>query len=116
MNGPSRRQANGACLPVMFDRWLSTLGVKLTGTLSSSNMLALIGMTVSGLGVTWLPLRCLTPMIDGGMLAVIKVTPSIPNTPYVALYRSDHCGTLIKSIAMLAQESCNFTRMFQTKE
>ena len=101
---------------LVIDRWLSTLGLKLTGTLSSSNMLALIGMTVSGLGVTYLPLRCLQPMVDGGMLAVIKVTPGIPELTYVALYRSDMRSTLIKSIAMLAQESCNFARMFQTEE
>ncbi|HKX44899.1 MAG TPA: LysR family transcriptional regulator [Burkholderiaceae bacterium] len=101
---------------LVIDRWLATLGLKLTGTLGSSNMLALIGMTVSGLGVTYLPLRCLQAMVDSGMLAVIKVTPGIPEVTYVALYRSDLRSTLIKSIAMLAQESCNFARMFQTDD
>ncbi len=101
---------------LVIDRWLGTLGLKLTGTLSSSNMLALIGMTVSGLGITYLPLRCLQPMLDSGMLTLIKVTPGIPEVAYVALYRSDMRSTLIKSIAMLAQESCNFARMFQTEE
>jgi DNA-binding transcriptional LysR family regulator len=100
---------------MVVDHWLSSLGLKLIGTLSSSNMLALIGMTVSGLGVTYLPLHCLHPMVDSGMLAVVKVAPGIPEVPYVALYRSDLRSSLIKSIAMLAQESCNFTRMFQTE-
>lgn len=100
---------------MVVDHWLNSLGLKFTGTLSSSNMLALIGMTVSGLGLTYLPRHCLQPMVDSGMLAVVKVAPGIPEVPYVALYRSDLRSSLIESIAMLAQESCNFTRMFQTE-
>jgi DNA-binding transcriptional LysR family regulator len=65
---------SGAALVV--DRWLGTLGVKLTGALRSSNMLALIGMTVPALGVTYLPLRCLHPMVENGMPFVLKVTPA----------------------------------------
>jgi DNA-binding transcriptional LysR family regulator len=83
-------------------------------SLVSSNMLALISMAVSGLGVTYLPWRCLQPMIDSGMLAMIKVTPALPVTRYVALYRRDQPSTLVASVTVLAQESCDFTRMFQT--
>ncbi|KQT11564.1 LysR family transcriptional regulator [Ramlibacter sp. Leaf400] len=107
-------QSNKSGTGIVVDRWLSAQGMKLPNTLSSSNMLALISMTVSGLGVTYLPWRCLQPMIDDGMLALVKVTPALPATPYVALYRTDQRSTLIASVTMLAQESCDFTRMFQT--
>lgn len=101
---------------LVVDRWLQTLGLKFTGSLSSNNMLALIGMTVSGLGITYLPVHCLRQMIDGGMLELIKVTPATPEVPYVAIYRSEQRSTLISSIAMLARESCDFTRMFQRED
>jgi len=101
---------------LVVDRWLSSQGVKLSGVLSTSNMLALVGMTVSGLGLTYLPRRCLQPMIESGMLMVVKVTPSLPDALYVALYRTDQNSSLIKSIAMLAQESCDFSRVFRTEE
>lgn len=101
---------------MVLDRWLESQGVRLNSTISSNNMLAQIGMTVSGLGITYLPLQCLKPMIESGMLAPIKVTPSAPEMSYVAMYRSEQRSTLVKSITMLAQECCDFSSMFQTEE
>jgi DNA-binding transcriptional LysR family regulator len=96
-----------------IDQWLAHIGVKLTGNLSSSNMLALIGMAVSGLGVTYLPFRCLRPMIDAGMLATFRVTPTLPDTPYVAIYKREERSAIVNSVLVLAQEACDFSRMFQ---
>jgi DNA-binding transcriptional LysR family regulator len=107
-------QSSKSGIGIVVDRWLGAQDAKLPIALVSNNMLALISMTVSGLGVTYLPWRCLQPMIDSGMLAQIRVTPALPVTRYVALYRSDQRSTLISSVTMLAQESCDFTRMFQT--
>lgn len=107
-------QSSASGTGLVVDRWLGSMGFKFTGVLSSNNMLALVGMTVSGLGMTYLPWRCLMPMIDGGMLSRVKVTPEIPPTPYVAMFRTDQRSTLISSIATLAQECCDFTRTFQT--
>lgn len=107
-------QKSGTSL--LIDRWLTSRGVKLTESLSSNSLLALIGMAVSGLGVTYLPSACMQPIVERGMLAILKVTPGIPDTPYVAIYRSDQRSTLLTSIAMLAQETCDFSRMLQTEE
>lgn len=108
-------QSSKSGIAMMVDRWLGAQGLKVpASSLNSNNMLALISMTVSGLGVTYLPWRCLQPMIEGGMLQMLKVTPAIPATRYVALYRGDQRSSLIASVTVLAQESCDFTRMFQT--
>jgi DNA-binding transcriptional LysR family regulator len=108
-------QSGKSGVGMVVDPWLSAHGVKVpASSLSSNNMLALISMTVSGLGVTYLPWRCLKPMIDSGMLAMLKVTPAFPPTKYVALYRGDQRSSLIASVTTMAQESCDFTRIFQT--
>ncbi len=108
-------QSSKSGIGMAVDRWLSAHGMKVPATsLNSNNMLALISMTMSGLGVTYLPWRCLTPMIDSGMLALLKVTPPLPVTRYVALYRGDQRSSLIASVTKIAQESCDFTRLFQT--
>jgi DNA-binding transcriptional LysR family regulator len=107
-------QSNKSGIGMVVDRWLRAQGTKLPVTIVSNNMLALISMAVSGLGVTYLPWRCLQPMVDSGMLAMIKVTPALPLTRYVALYRNDQRSSLIASVTTLAQESCDFTQMFQT--
>jgi len=98
---------------LVVDRWLSTLGVKLTASVRTNNVLTMIGMAVSGLGITYLPAHCMQPMVDAGMLALIRVTPAPPQVRYVAMYRAEQRSTLVSSIARLAQESCDFSRMFQ---
>jgi DNA-binding transcriptional LysR family regulator len=101
---------------LLYAQWFKSLGFQPANVISSSNLVALIGMTVSGLGVSYLPRQCLAPMIDAGMLDVIGTTPSPPDVPYVALYKGGQRSTLVSSIIMLAQECCDFTRMFQTSK
>jgi DNA-binding transcriptional LysR family regulator len=108
-------QGDSSGTGLLYDRWFKSLGLQLDNTIRSNSLIALIGMTVSGLGISYLPRRCLEPMIDSGDLLVVKATPALPETHYVATYKTDQRSTLLASIVMLAQESCDFTRMFQTQ-
>ncbi|HTH79913.1 MAG TPA: LysR family transcriptional regulator [Ramlibacter sp.] len=108
-------QSSKSGVGMVVDPWLSAHGVKVPpSSLSSNNMLALISMTVSGLGVTYLPWHCLQPMISSGVLEMLNVTPAFPPTRYVAMYRGDQRSSLISSVTTMARESCDFTRIFQT--
>ncbi|WP_436314445.1 LysR substrate-binding domain-containing protein [Variovorax sp. LjRoot84] len=82
-------------------------------TIHSNNMLALIGFTVAGIGVSCLPRACLKPLIDRRALAVLKTSPALPLVNYVALYRSGGQSSLMSSIAELAQEVCDFSNLFK---
>lgn len=97
-----------------YARWLKSLGVQPANMISSNNLIALIGMTVSGLGISYLPRACLDEMIHAGHLAALKVTPALPDVNYAAMYKGEMRSPLLSSIVMLAQEACDFTRMFQT--
>jgi len=108
-------QSSKSGVGMVVDRWLGAHGIKVSASsLNSNNMLALISMTVSGLGLTYLPWRCLKPMIDSGVLSMLNVTPELPPTRYIALYRSDQRSSFVASVTKLAQESCDFSRIFQT--
>lgn len=54
------------------------------------------------------------PMIRAGKLEVVNVNPALPKTEYLAMYKGEQCSTVVSSIVMLAQESCDFTKMFDT--
>jgi DNA-binding transcriptional LysR family regulator len=99
---------------LLYARWFKSLGFQPANVISSSNLVALIGMTVSGLGVSYLPKQCLQPMMAAGMVTVVKTSPMPPDVPYVALYKGGQRSTLVSSIIMLAQECCDFTQLFQT--
>jgi DNA-binding transcriptional LysR family regulator len=98
-----------------YDRWFKSMGLKRPDTLTSNSLVALIGLTVSGLGISYLPRQCLAPMIKEGALEVLEVTPKLPEMPYAAVCKADQRSTLVSSIAKLAQESCDFSRMFKLR-
>lgn len=98
---------------LLYDGWMKNLGVQPVRPIVVHNLVALIGLTVSGLGVSYLPRRAVGQMVADGLLAQLDVTPALPVVDYVAMYRGEHRSSLLASVVMLAQECCDFTRMFQ---
>jgi len=108
-------QGNNSGTGRAYDAWMKDQGVQPAHAIVVSNLVALTGLTVSGLGVSYLPRECLAPLVDAGMLEVIEVTPALPVVRYVAMHKGEHRSALTSSIVMLAQECCDFTRMFQAQ-
>ena len=99
---------------ILYNGWFQSHGVELRNTIVSNHMVALIGMAVAGLGVSYLPLKCLSPLIDDGSLVVLKVTPALPPVTYMAMYRREVSSPLLTAIAKAAGDCCDFSRMFQS--
>lgn len=98
----------------IYAQWLEALGVSPTEKIVASNLVAIIGMTVSGLGVSHLPRKCLQPMIRDGSLVVIRTIPELPDIEYVSAHKAERKSALIASIVTLAQEACDFSTLYQT--
>lgn len=96
-----------------YARWLTSLNVHPENTLVCNNLIALLALTLSGLGISYLPRQCLKQMIAAGMLEVVNVKPSLPEVKYVALCKREKPSVLLTSIIGLAQECCDFSLMFQ---
>lgn len=99
---------------IVYARWMRSRSLKPSVAINSNSMVALIGLTVSGLGVSYLPRRCLSGLIDQGLLEVVSTKPALPDVPYVAMYQREQRSALVLSIVALARRSCDFTRVFQT--
>lgn len=99
----------------IFDRWLKTVGVQPAHTIVSSNLVTVIAMTVSGLGVSRLPRECLRPMIDAGLLQVFKATPAAPDITYVAAFKKELRSSFLDAMVELVKECCDFSSPFQTR-
>lgn len=98
---------------LIYDSWMKDLGIQPSKPIVIHNLVALIGLTISGLGVSYLPRDAVSQMLKDGSLVQIDVTPALPAVTYVAMYKGEHRSSLLASIIMLAQECCDFTRMFQ---
>lgn len=98
----------------LYNRWLRSIGVSHENKLFTNSMVAIIGLTVSGMGISYLPRKCLAPMVESGALEVLTVTPPLPPAMYAAVCKNDRKSMLISSIAALAKEHCDFGKIFQT--
>lgn len=99
---------------ILFQDWFKAHGLDRASHSVSNSLLALVGLTVSGYGVSYLPSAAAGPMVESGLLEILKVTPNLPEATYVAVIKRDQPGSLLRSIVTLAEKSCNFSRLFQT--
>lgn len=99
---------------LLFQDWFKAQGLKNADLVVSNSLIALIGLTVSGFGVSYLPPASVQPMVDQGLLEVLQVKPGLPDATYVASIRREQRSAVMTSIVRLAQETCDFSRLYQT--
>lgn len=98
---------------VLFQDWFKAHGLTSADYVVSNSLIALIGLTVSGFGISYLPPAAVQPMVDQGLLEVLDVRPALPDAQYAAATRRDQGSAFMASIVGLARESCDFSRLYQ---
>lgn len=93
----------------VYSRFLEEQGVPLQRVLASNSLIAQIGLTLSGLGVSYLPETCLARMLKRRTLVVVPTLPALPPVRYVAMHRAEHSHSLSAAVARLAAQSCDFS-------
>lgn len=96
-----------------FERWLRSQGVTFPRELSANSLVATVGLTLAGVGVSYLPLQCFRPLVDEGKLRVVPTKPLLPPVPYAAMIRSDRRSTFTEAVAELIRKTCNFSTQYQ---
>lgn len=94
----------------MIGRWLHDHRANIENSLSSSSLTAIASLTLSGLGISYLPRRIFDNPVASGQLRVIRSKPPLPRAPYVMMYRKAHADDFLRYVASLASDLCNFTR------
>ena len=97
----------------LYDVWFRAAGINAGNRIVSNSLIAIIGMTVSGLGVSHLPQSCLQPLIDMGMLEVLKVVPPVPEVKFVAAHKMEENSVVMDALVQIAAECCDFGYAFQ---
>jgi DNA-binding transcriptional LysR family regulator len=92
----------------LMTRWLKENNVTIEGALSSSNLSAVAALTLSGLGISYLPRKIFDTQISSGRLKVIRSSPAIPRVAYVALYEKSNADEFLRFVAAMATETCDF--------
>ncbi|MGF6781332.1 LysR family transcriptional regulator [Paraburkholderia sp. GAS334] len=93
----------------IYTRFLQEHGVSMQRILASNSLIAQIGLTLSGLGVSYLPKSCLSHMVTRGALRIVQTQPALPPVSYVALHRAGQSHSLNADVARLAAQCCDFS-------
>lgn len=96
----------------IVNTWLDAKGVKVGRRLSSNSVVALGGLAVAGLGITYLPRYYFDDLVRAGWLQVLRTSPRLPDVPYAAMYRHDGPATLNGSVCEMAKKCCDFCNPF----
>jgi DNA-binding transcriptional LysR family regulator len=111
---PILSQSNRSGSGLFYNRWMKANGLVFPRALYSNNLMALVGLTVAGLGISHIPMRCFRPLLEERKLEVIATTPRLPAVPYAAMYRTDRPSAFISSVVDIAKEVCDFGQQLQS--
>jgi DNA-binding transcriptional LysR family regulator len=104
-------QGKDSGMGIAYGQWFRAHGIETPKTVVCSNLLAQIGLTVSGLGVSFLPKDCLSHLIDHGALRSANTTPALPKIQYAAMYLPTQQVDFLGEVARLCHTCCDFSRL-----
>lgn len=96
---------------VAYGQWFRANGVEPSKIVVCSNLVAQIGLTVSGLGVSYLPKECLTHLVRQKVLRIARTSPRLPTMNYVAMYQPVHPVDFHGTVASFCRECCDFSQL-----
>lgn len=95
-----------------LSKWLKTEGITFEHVRNSDSLMAVIGMTIAGLGVSYQPLQSFQHLIDSHKLALVDTVQRLPDIPYVVMRRQDNQPNFMAALVELMQEVCDYTQHF----
>lgn len=102
-------QGNQSGSGMHFDKWIKSRGLVFPKEISTNSILAVVGFTLAGLGVSYLPRMAFDHLIAAGKLRIVATTPLLPPVPYGAMYRNDRDEPFIQSMVRAVRDVCDFT-------
>lgn len=95
---------------IIFDKWMRQCGVEPPRVIRSNSVIALVGLTLAAIGVSYLPKDCFLGLIEQGRLQVIETDPPLPALSYVLAFRRDEHPHVVDAVTRIAQSTCDFSR------
>jgi DNA-binding transcriptional LysR family regulator len=92
-----------------FTSWATSHGLQTQRILACNNFSAIIGLTVAGIGISFLPKEYLAPLAISKQIVQLESEPALPNLKYFLQSRSDDSRYITKAIKQLVMEEVDFT-------
>ena len=100
---------------LLYQRWFASQDISFSRVFTVNNLLAQVGLTLSGMGVAYLPKNCLNHLLERGDLCELMTEADLPPAPYIVMHQPDRWVGVGAEIALLAKELCNFDHLLIVK-
>ncbi|MGJ4948745.1 LysR family transcriptional regulator [Bradyrhizobium sp. HKCCYLS20291] len=92
---PVITMTEGSGLTQAFDAWAAAQGLRIERIVASNSLMAIIGLTIADVGLSFLPQSFMRPWVQGGALLTFRSDPPLPTLPYCFMQREDDRRALL---------------------
>jgi DNA-binding transcriptional LysR family regulator len=108
---PIIAQSGRSGVDAVYEQWFRTHEVPIRKVYSGNSLISLAALTMSGLGVSYLPALYFMDLVEQGRLRVFRSAEPNPDIPYYAVYRADDgIGSFNAAVAKLCAALCDFSK------
>jgi DNA-binding transcriptional LysR family regulator len=91
-----------------FDRWAEQQALEIPRRLVCNSLLALVGLTTAGVGISFFPKPLLRPLLQRGQLVELVCEPVLPRLSYCFHWRGDDTRRLIAVLQEAVASEADF--------
>jgi DNA-binding transcriptional LysR family regulator len=96
-------------LTAAFGSWVAAHDVKVRNVISCNSLNAIVALTVTGVGISFLPRQYISPLVKRGLLVALKSDPPLPAVSYSFIWRRDDNRRLVNTMKTLLVSDTNFS-------
>jgi DNA-binding transcriptional LysR family regulator len=92
-----------------FEVWAAAQGMQVQRILVCNSLMAIAGLTVAGIGISYFPAEFMRPWVERGLLVELRSEPPLPDLEYSFLARQDDARELVSRIKRYVVEEVDFS-------
>ena len=92
-----------------IEAWAKAQGLQMQRIVASNSVMAIVGLTLADIGVSFLPQPFVRPWVERKLLVSLRSNPPLPVLPYCFLHRSDDARSMFPLLLKCVAEEADFT-------
>jgi DNA-binding transcriptional LysR family regulator len=104
---PVISMTTGSGLTRAFDVWAADQGLRMQKIVASNSLMAIVGLTLADVGLSFLPKTFVKPWVERGSLEHFKSDPPLPQLRYCFVHREDDRRVMVRTLLdSVMEEAC----------
>ena len=99
----------GSALASPVEAWASEQGLRLPRNVASNSLMAIVALSIAGIGVSFLPEAFVRPWVKRGLLVALRSDPPLPVLPYFFIRRRDDLRSSLDVLLEIVVNEADFT-------